>query len=210
MMSKDPQEELNKDDAPQDAAEQDTPRQNNPADVVANLEKALAEQKGKTDEYLAALQRNQADFANYRRRTEQEKADLGKYANFKLFCDVLPVLDDIELALNHIPAEYAKLDWVEGVRLVERKFRVILEKQGVKPVCALGMAFDPNIHEAIKQEKGPEGAVIAELQKGYTMGDKLLRPSRVIVGNGETAEEPHPKASEETHHKKEKKKPEEG
>jgi molecular chaperone GrpE len=208
MKSKDPQEEQNKDAAPQDAAEPDTAGQNNPADVVENLEKALAEQKIKTDEYLAALQRNQADFSNYRRRTEQEKADLGKYANFKLFCDILPVLDDIELALNHIPAEYAKLDWVEGVRLVERKFRVILEKQGVKPVCALGMAFDPNLHEAIKQEKGAEGAVIAEVQKGYTMGDKLLRPSRVIVGNGEGAGETPPKAAEETHHKREKKKPE--
>jgi molecular chaperone GrpE len=196
MTPKDPEEELNQNNTPQDAPEPD-----NAAEKLAGLEKALAEQKSKTDEYLAALQRNQADFSNYRRRTEQEKADLGKYANFKLFCDILPVLDDIELALNHIPEEYSKHDWVEGVRLVERKFRTILEKQGVKPVCALGMAFDPNLHEAIKQEKGEEGAVIAELQKGYTMGDKLLRPSRVIVGNGEAADEPR--------HKKEKKKPEE-
>jgi len=196
MMPKDPEEELEQNNAPQDA-----PELNAAAEKLAELEKALAEQKSKTDEYLASLQRNQADFSNYRRRTEQEKADLGKYANFKLFCDILPVLDDIELALNHIPEEYAKHDWVEGVRLVERKFRTILEKQGVKPVCALGMAFDPNLHEAIKQEKGEEGAVIAEVQKGYTMGDKLLRPSRVIVGNGEAADEPH--------HKKVKKKPEE-
>jgi molecular chaperone GrpE len=195
MMPKDPEEELNRDAAPQEPAERD-----NATEKLTELEKALAEQKSKTDEYLAALQRNQADFSNYRRRTEQEKADLGKYANFKLFCDILPVLDDIELALNHIPEEYAKHDWVEGVRLVERKFRTILEKQGVKPVCALGMAFDPNLHEAIKHEKGEEGAVIAEVQKGYTMGDKLLRASRVIVRNGE--------AAEETHHKREKKQPE--
>jgi molecular chaperone GrpE len=193
MTPKDPEEELKQNDMPQDA-----PEISDAAVKLAELEKALAEQKIKTDEYLGSLQRNQADFSNYRRRTEQEKAELGKYANFKLFCDILPVLDDIDLALNHIPEEYAKHDWVEGVRLVERKFRTILEKQGVKPVCALGMAFDPNLHEAIKHEKGEEGAVIAEVQKGYTLGDKLLRPSRVIVGNGEAADEPH--------HKKEKKK----
>ena len=151
----------------------------------ANLEKELAEAKKKAEEYLASWQRSQADFANYRRRAEQDKTDLGKYANANLFCDILPVLDDLELALNHIPEEYAKTDWVKGVRLVERKFKSILEKQGVKPVCALGMSFDPNLHEAIKQEKGKEGAVIAEVQKGYTLGERLLRPSRVIVGSGQ-------------------------
>ncbi len=152
---------------------------------TAELEKALDDQKSKSDEYLAALQRSQADFANYRRRTEQEKQDLGKYANASLFCEILPILDDLELALNRVPEAYAKKDWVEGVRLVARKFMNILEKQGVKPVCALGMMFDPKLHEAIMQEKGQEGAVIAEVQKGYTLGDRLLRPSRVIVGRGE-------------------------
>jgi len=183
MIPKDHKEEINNEDAPLSEASQE-PEQAEATD----LEKELAEQKSKTEEYLNALQRSQAEFANYRRRTEQEKQDLGKYANATLFCDILPVVDDLELALNHIPEKYAKSDWVEGVRMVERKCKSILEKQGVKPVCALGMEFDPNLHEAIKQEKGPEGAVIAELQKGYTLGEKLLRPSRVIVGNGEKDE----------------------
>ena len=65
---------------------------------------------------------------------------------------------------------------------MERKFKTILEGQGVKPICALGMDFDPNLHEAIRQEKGKEGMVIAEFQKGYMLNDKLLRPARVVVG----------------------------
>jgi molecular chaperone GrpE len=152
---------------------------------TTTLEKELAEAKKKADEYLSNWQRSQADFSNYRRRMTQEQQDRLINANASLFCDILPVLDDLELAINHIPEEHARSKWVEGVRLVERKFKSILEKQGIKPICALGMAFDPALHEAIKQEKGPEGAVIAEVQKGYTLNGKLIRPSRVIVGSGE-------------------------
>lgn len=183
MMPKDPEEQLNNFEEDND----EHPQEVTPIKIT-DLEKALSEQKSKADEYLAALQRSQADFANYRRRTEQEKQDLGKYANATLFCDILPVLDDLELALNHIPEEHAKSDWVEGVRLVERKFKSILERQGVKPVCALGMAFDPTLHEAIRREAGQEDMVIGEIQKGYTLHDRLIRPSRVVVGSGEKAE----------------------
>jgi molecular chaperone GrpE len=194
MMPKDPEEQLNNSQNQEDSGDQ--PQETTQNDI-ADLKKALAEQKGKADEYLAALQRSQADFANYRRRTEQEKQDLGKYANATLFCEILPVLDDLELALARVPEQYAKKNWVEGVRLVVRKFMGVLEKQGVKPVCALGMMFDPKLHEAITQEKGPEGTIISELQKGYTLGDRLLRPSRVIVGSGEEAEK-NPEPADET------------
>ncbi len=158
------------------------------APETSGLEQSLAAEKKKAEEYLASWQRAQADFINYKRRSEQEKQDLGKYANATLFCDMLPVLDDLERALNAIPEEYFKSDWVEGVRLVERKFRSVLERQGVKPVCALGMAFDPKLHEAVRQDKGPEGVVVQEFQKGYTLHDKLLRPARVVVGSGEETE----------------------
>src|SRR4030042_896153 len=100
----------------------------------------------------------------------------------------LPVLDDMERALNAIPEKFSRHDWVEGVRLVERKFKTILEGQGVKPILTLGMAFDPNLHEALRQEKGEEGIIISEIQKGYMLHDKLLRPARVVVGKGEEEE----------------------
>ncbi len=98
-------------------------------------------------------------------------------------------MDDLERALKAIPPEHADSDWVAGVQAVERKFRTSLEAQGVKPIDAVGQPFDPNFHEAARQDKGPEGIVIEEYQKGYTLNGKLLRPARVVVGSGEEESE---------------------
>ncbi|HJX12767.1 MAG TPA: nucleotide exchange factor GrpE [Dehalococcoidales bacterium] len=146
---------------------------------------ALAGERKKAEEYLASWQRAQADFVNYKRRMEQERLDFNRYANANLILGLLPVLDDLERALEAVPAKYKNHDWVEGVRLVERKFKTSLEGQGVKPIQALGEPFDPNFHEALRQDKGREGIIIEVFQKGYMLNDKLLRPARVVVGNGE-------------------------
>jgi molecular chaperone GrpE len=157
-------------------------------EAEATPEKAAAPEapdaEKKASEYLAAWQRAQADFINYKRRNEQERQEFNSFANANLIRAILPALDDLELALDHVPDEYAETDWVKGVKLVERKFKTVLEGQGVKPILALGMAFDPNYHEALRQEEGEEGIIIGELQKGYTLNDKLLRPARVVVGKG--------------------------
>ena len=152
---------------------------------TSDLEQALAAEKKKTEEYLSSWQRAQADFINYKRRNEQERLEFNKFANASLLLGLLPVLDDLERALAAIPSEFADQKWVEGVQLVWRKFKSSLEIQGVKPILALGMAFDPNFHEAVRQDKGPEGSVIQEFQRGYTLNGKLLRPAKVVVGNGE-------------------------
>jgi molecular chaperone GrpE len=164
-------------------------QESDPASAAApedteNLEKALEAEKKKAEEYLAQWQRAQADFINYKRRTEAERQEFNSFANANLALAILPVLDDMERAIDAIPEEFAGHDWVEGIRLVERKFKTILEGQGVKPILSLGMAFDPNFHEAMRQEKGEEGVVIGELQKGYMLNDKLLRPAKVVVGRG--------------------------
>jgi molecular chaperone GrpE len=151
------------------------------------LEEALESEKKKAGEYLAAWQRTQADFVNYKRRNEQERQDFNSFANANLLRSVLPVLDDLERALDAVPEAHVGEDWVEGIRLVERKFKTVLEGQGVKPILSLGMAFDPHYHEALRKDKGQEGMVIGELQKGYMLNDKLLRPARVVVGSGENA-----------------------
>ena len=150
-----------------------------------DLEKTLAGEKKRSAEYLASWQRAQADFINFKRRSEQERQDFNSYANANLLLGILPVLDDLELALKAVPPQYADDDWVKGVRLVERKFRTSLEGQGVKAIKALGEPFDPHFHEALRQEKGKESIVLQELQKGYMLHDKLLRPARVVVGVGE-------------------------
>jgi len=148
-------------------------------------EGAAAAEKEKAEEYLARWQRAQADFINYKRRIEQERQEFCSFANANLIQALLPVLDDLDRALAAVPPDLDSNDWVEGVKAVARKFRASLEAQGVKPIMTLGMPFDPNVHEAMRQDKGPEGVVIAEYQKGYTLNGKLLRPARVVVGSGE-------------------------
>ena len=155
-------------------------------DDVEGLKQALAEEQKRAEDYLANWQRALADFINYKRRNEQERQDFNRFANANLILSLLPVLDDLERALSSIPpAKSAKHSWVEGIRLVERKFRAALEAQGLTPIKALGEPFDPNFHEAVRQDKGKEGVVVEELQKGYMIHGRLLRPSKVVVGNGE-------------------------
>jgi molecular chaperone GrpE len=150
------------------------------------LEQALENERKKAEEYLARWQRAQADFANLKRRNEQERGEVIKIANAELVNSILPVLDDFSRALEHIESLAVEDNWVEGIRLIERKLRAGLESQGVREIKALGEKFDPNLHEATMHGKGPEGMVIQELQKGYMLHDRVIRPSVVVVGNGET------------------------
>ena len=155
---------------------------------IEALKQALAGEKARAETNLAGWQRAQADFVNYKRRTEQEKEEIGKFANSMLVINLLPVLDDLERALDSISDELAELGWVDGIRLIERKLRGILEAQGLSPIQALGELFDPNLHEAVMQSEGKEGIVVEELQKGYKFQDRVIRPARVIVGSGEKEE----------------------
>ena len=152
------------------------------------LKQALAEAREKAETNLAGWQRAQADFVNYKRRAEQERKEISKFANSVLMLNLLPVLDDLERAVNSIPPRLAKLSWVEGIRLIERKFRTSLEAQGLSQIEALGKPFDPNFHEAVRQGKGKDGIVVEEAQKGYRLHDRVIRPAKVVVGNGEEEE----------------------
>ncbi len=155
------------------------------AEDIGTLKKALTEEKARAENYLANWQRAQADFVNYKRRSEQEKEEIGKLVRSALLLNILPILDDLERASTSIPPRLAKLSWVDGIRLIERKFRTNLETQGLSPIKALGELFDPRFHEAVRQGKGEEGIVTEELQKGYMFYDKVIRPAMVVVGNGE-------------------------
>lgn len=159
------------------------------AEDIETLREALAEAKAQAASHLDSWKRSQADFVNYKRRSEQEKEETRQFANSVLICNLLPVIDDLERALNSVPKELAKLPWVEGVRLIERKFHSILEAQGVTPIKARGKPFDPNLHEATMCSQGKEGVVVKELKKGYKLRDKVIRPAMVAVGNGDTAKE---------------------
>jgi molecular chaperone GrpE len=152
------------------------------------LKKLLAEEKERAEGYLANWQRAQADFINYKRRIEQERGETAKFATAILMASLLPILDDFDRAFGSIPAKLAKLSWVDGIRLIERKLWADLEAQGLSRIEAVGKPFDPNFHEAAMHAKGEEGIVIGELQKGYMLHDRVIRPAMVVVGNGEAAE----------------------
>ncbi len=148
------------------------------------LKQALAEEKEKTKTYLANWQRAEADFSNYKKRTEQEKEEIGHYAKSMLILNLLPIIDDLDRAFSSIPHKLEKLDWIDGIRLIQRKLKGILEGQGLSEIQCLGECFDPCFHEAVAHLEGDEGKVIEEVQKGYEFNDKVLRPSKVVVGKG--------------------------
>ncbi len=148
------------------------------------LKQSLAEAKAKAEANLAGWQRAQADFVNYKRHGEQEREEIAKFANTTLVLELLPILDDLEKASSAVPPEIAGSSWVEGFKLIARKLQAVLEAQGLMALEAVGKPFDPRFHEAVAQGEGEEGIVVMELQKGYQFRDRVIRPSKVIVGKG--------------------------
>jgi molecular chaperone GrpE len=165
-----------------------------PTQLMAELEEArkqleLAQQDAA--ESKAGWQRTAADYSNYRRRTEQDReANLG-LANEALLAKLLPIADDFDRAIAQKPDELAKAPWVDGIVAIDRKLRQLLDSEGLTPIEAVGQPFDPHQHEAIVQEetsKVPEGTITAELQRGYRLRDRVLRPSLVAVAKAPTKE----------------------
>jgi len=148
---------------------------------VVELQKQLAEAQSQAAEYKDGWQRAVADFQNYKRRADAEKADTYQNAIGSIVRRYLPVLDDLERALAARPVEQP---WADGVELIYRKLQAILDAEGVKRINAEGQMFDPNFHEAILQEpaEGVEsGCIIAVIQNGYTIGERVIRPAQVRV-----------------------------
>jgi len=147
-------------------------------------QQALAEEREKAEKYLTNWQRCQADFDNYKKRSEQEKGGVIEFANSALISNLLPIINDLERAFASVPAEFDESNWTEGIKLIYNKFKATLEAQGLTEIKAEGEPFDPRLHEAVMQQEGEEGMVIEETQKGYKFKGKVVRPSLVIVGKG--------------------------
>ncbi len=151
----------------------------------ATLATRLSEAEQKIAEYMDGWQRCQATFSNYRKRTEAEQANLRKAANAGLLTRLLSVVDDFQRAFQAMPAEFVGNTWVEGVTLIQRKAQSILEAEEVTPIeIKPGDAFDPMYHQAILHQEVPgfeDGQIVAEVSKGYILGDRVLRPSTVVV-----------------------------
>jgi molecular chaperone GrpE len=173
-------EELAKDIQAEKPVEEKPPEEN-----IDDLKKALAAEKARAEANLSGWQRAQADFVNYKRFVEQDKAESVKYANTTLLLNVLPFLDDLDRALAAVPPKEQHHKWVEGFKMIDKKFRMILEKLEVKPILSLGMEYDYRTMEAVTSTKGKKDMVIQELERGYKLQDKVIRPAKVVVGNGE-------------------------
>ncbi len=143
----------------------------------------------KVEELTRDLQRTAADFANYRKRTDAERVDFVKYAKSDLIARLLDVLDGYDRALGTVPDEAKKQPWVEGMWLVERKLRSILDAEGLTPIDSLGKPFDPYMHQAVAhlESDDPEGTVIAEFSKAYRLHDRVIRPALVTVAKAREA-----------------------
>jgi molecular chaperone GrpE len=140
-------------------------------------------------EHLASLQRTAADFANYRRRTAEDRDREMGLASEQLLRKLLAVADDFDRALEAMPDALQGIGWIEGIVLLDRKLRQLLESEGVTPIEALGRPFDPREHEAIASWPAPgrpDGEVVAEIQRGYRIRDRVLRPAMVAIAGGGT------------------------
>lgn len=153
-------------------------------DELSALQASLEESEAKQKEYLDGWQRSRAEFANYKKRIVRERERANQTAKGKVIRGYLDILDDLERALNNRPQDGEGADWASGIALIYQKFQKKLEAEGVELMNAEGEKFDPNLHEALMQEENEEyesGCVIEVVQKGYYLGDRVLRPARVRV-----------------------------
>jgi molecular chaperone GrpE len=144
---------------------------------------AAEDPRQKADEYYAALQRLQAEFDNFRKRTRKEKEDMAKYGAERLIVKLLPVMDNLGRALEASAQTQDFSSLCQGMEMIYRQLGKVLEDEGLAPIEAVGQPFDPNLHEALLREESAqeENTVLAELEKGYFLKGKVIRPSRVKV-----------------------------
>jgi molecular chaperone GrpE len=159
-----------------------------PTALIGQIEILTGERDDATrtaDEYLSALQRERAEFQNFRRRTSEERMrDLG-LAGEDLIRKVLAVADDFDRAIEARPATVADDPWFQGIAAIDRKLRLLLDSEGVTTIDASpGRPFDPREHEAIANVPGtdqPEGSIVEEIRRGYRLRDRVIRPALVAV-----------------------------
>jgi molecular chaperone GrpE len=149
-------------------------------DLAAELARVTEER----DSYVDQLQRSRAEFINFRKRTDQERLKLAEIFTAETLKQFLPVIDDFERAIEAVPESEKASGWVAGISLIQQKLSGILERAGVQVVDSLNQPFDPAVHEAVATEPGTSGQMVVEVyQKGYKLGDTLLRAAMVKTGD---------------------------
>jgi molecular chaperone GrpE len=160
------------------------PREVTVEERINALLEEIERSQQQASEYLDGWQRERAEFANYKNRTAREKEEARTQIASEIIAKYLEIIDDLELAIINRPAEDEAEAWVDGIELIHLKLNAILEDEGVEVILAEGDTFDPNFHEAITYEEDDDhqdGQVIEVVQKGYKLGDRVLRPAKVRV-----------------------------
>jgi molecular chaperone GrpE len=168
---------INSDTPHQDASSSETA---DPTPLAPEIAQAVEER----DQLRDRLLRTQAEFDNYRKRIERERLETIERAAESVLRDLLPVVDDLERALDAEAGNEAASSYRTGVELIHRQLAELLTRRGVKPIDTLGKDFDPHLHQAVSSEAVPgarDGEIVQELRRGYILGDRLLRPAMVKV-----------------------------
>lgn len=150
------------------------------AEVSAERDKLAAENAERSE----LLLRRQAEFENFRKRTERDRSEFIQFAGMEFVRSILPIVDDFERALSVAPAECVDSDYKRGIELIHQRLLEILKKQGLEPIEAVGKSFDPNIHQAVDRvqtDQVDDQQILEEYQRGYNFKRKLLRPAMVKV-----------------------------
>ena len=174
-------------ETPQESAEELETAEPEPeelADELEDLLDRLAQAEAAAAEYLDGWRRAQAEFSNYKKRQDSERSQVMSLASAGLLRRLLPVVDDLERAIETFPDSAELSTWFEGLLLVKHKLDSVLEAEGVRPIEAEGQMFDPLYHEAVTHEElegYEEGQIIAVVQAGHMLGDRVLRPALVRV-----------------------------
>jgi molecular chaperone GrpE len=163
-------------------------------EIVVNQEDEILAIKKQSEEYLDDLKRLQADFENYKKRQTESQKDLIKYASQNVILQIIPVVDNFHMSTDHIPADQKDNSWVTGIMYIQKQLETILTENGVEEIMVkVGDTFDPVYHEAIEshkcdcedenceEEKKYKNKIVKVVMKGYKLGEKIIRPARVIV-----------------------------
>jgi molecular chaperone GrpE len=164
--------------------QQDQPVGNGVEEPTETAGSELETLRAERDDYLDQLRRTMADFANFKRRTDQERTLVRQLANRDLLLQIIEVQDDFARALGAIPEDQRDNGWVSGTAMIERKLNAVLERAGVTQMDALGKPFDPSMHEAVASDPGSSGEQVVEVfRTGYKIGDQVLRAAMVRTGD---------------------------
>lgn len=163
-----------------------TQEDQNPQTGLTTLQNELEQAKARIAELTIISQQALADLQNFKKRTEEEKSKFVTFANASLISDIIPMLDNLDRALTHLPEDAAARNWAEGILAITNQLHSLLTARGLETISTSSGTFDPNQHEAVMTDAGPADGILRELEKGYKLSDRVLRRSKVVVGNGQT------------------------